>query len=187
MMKKKILTLLYNDFAMFELSLATFILSDDFELHTVSPDVGIIKEWSGLTVVTQYAIDEINPADYEALIIPGGKYEKLLQRPAVTELIQAFHAAEKLIAAICAAPIHLAKAGVLTDRQFTTSLRPEDDPDHYFNWDNYLNMSPVVDGKIITADGNAFVDFAVAIADKLGLIKDAVEKEAALKYYKNLK
>lgn len=185
-MKKKILVLLYKDFVMFEISLATFILSDDFELHTASPDVGIIKEWSGLAALAEFALDEIDPADYEALIIPGGKFEKLLEKTAVTALIQKFSAEGKLIAAICAAPIHLAKAGVLTGRQFTTSLRAEDDPDHYFNWDNFVQTGVVVDGPVITADGNAFVDFAIAIAEHLGLIQDAERKKAYQKYYKNL-
>ncbi|TWU07630.1 DJ-1/PfpI family protein [Stieleria varia] len=59
-----------------------------------------------------------NAANYDALVIPGGRapeYLRMDQR--VLELVRAFDAATKPIAAICHGPQILAAAGVLTDRQ----------------------------------------------------------------------
>lgn len=51
---------------------------------------------------------------FDALILPGGAgYKNLLNSAAVIKIIQDFNKKNKILAAICAAPCVLAKAGVL--------------------------------------------------------------------------
>lgn len=64
------------------------------------------------------AFDEIRPGDYDALVIPGGRAPEYLRlNPRVIELVRAFDAARKPIAAICHGPQILAAAGVLKERR----------------------------------------------------------------------
>lgn len=61
---------------------------------------------------------EIDPADYDALVIPGGRapeYLRLNER--VLEVVRHFAEAKKPIAAICHGPQILTAAGVLQDRE----------------------------------------------------------------------
>jgi protease I len=60
----------------------------------------------------------INPSDYDALVLPGGRAPEYLRLNAkVLEIVQHFAAHHKPIAAICHGPQILAAAGVLKDRK----------------------------------------------------------------------
>lgn len=178
--------LLYKDCVAFELTMTTHLLHHDFEIVTVAPEPGPLLEWGGLHFAPQHLLGEVRVEDYEALIIPGGKWELLLQTAEVTTLIQQANEQGKLIGAICAAPIHLAKAGVLKSRRFTTSLTPNEDPTHEFDWENYVEEAVVVDRNVVTAKGFAFIDFAIAVCDQLKLFNNDEEREQYRKHYKNV-
>jgi protease I len=62
--------------------------------------------------------DDVRPADYDALVVPGGRSPEYLRlNPRVLELVRHFHATGKPIGAICHGPQLLAAAGVLDGRQ----------------------------------------------------------------------
>ena len=66
------------------------------------------------------SFDDIQEADYDALVIPGGRAPEYLRlNPRVIELVDHFVAAEKPIAAICHGPQLLAAAGMLADKECT--------------------------------------------------------------------
>lgn len=80
---------------------------------------------------------------------------------------------DKLLAAICFATQFLGRAGILDKYQYTTSCLIEkikqlgcEDP---FNWNNYINQRTVIDRNVITAQGHAFVDFAVEVCKYLNV------------------
>ncbi|VTR98131.1 DJ-1/PfpI family protein [Tuwongella immobilis] len=61
---------------------------------------------------------EIDPTQYDALVIPGGRSPEYLRlNPQVIAMVQHFAQANKPIAAICHGPQLLAAAGVLSNRQ----------------------------------------------------------------------
>lgn len=68
-------------------------------------------------VMADKKLSDINPEDFDALILPGGPgYRNLLNSSAVIELVKSFDKNKKLVAAICAAPAVLAKAGILEEK-----------------------------------------------------------------------
>ncbi len=70
----------------------------------------------------------LNPADYDALVVPGGRAPEYLRlNPAVLELVRHFFSTNKPVAAICHGPQLLATAGVLKGR--TCSAYPAVGPD----------------------------------------------------------
>ncbi len=183
---KKILVLLYDKFVGYEIILATTLLKSRYEIITAAPEIGPFTESSGLLINAHLTLDEVNIEDYEAVIIPGGIWHDLLANCRVTELLKLAHQQGKVLGAICAAPIHLAKAGILQDRQYTTSL-DEEEGGELFEWENWLDEPVVIDGNIITAKGNAYLEFAFALADLLGLYTETnqEERENDFKYLKN--
>jgi protease I len=71
---------------------------------------------------------EIRPADYDALVIPGGRAPEYLRlNPRVLEIVAHFAKANKPIAAICHGAQILVAAGILKDRTCTAypAMRPE--------------------------------------------------------------
>lgn len=72
--------------------------------------------------------DTVREADYEGLVIPGGRAPEYLRlKPRVLEIVRHFADAKKPIAAICHGPQILAAAGVLQGRTATAypALEPE--------------------------------------------------------------
>ena len=112
--------------------------------------------------------DQINADDIAAFILPGGEASWTLRdTPAVIELIQKVHAQGKLVAAICAAPIALAKAGILEGKNVTAYPAPpvyEDLKGAIIHEDK----ATVQDGNIITGRGPAAaLEFGFVVGEYL--------------------
>lgn len=97
----------------------------------------------------------INPNEYDALVIPGGRAPEYLRLdPQVIELVQHFGNAGKPIAAICHGPQILAAAGLLQDRE--CSCYPAVAPEVAAGGGSYVEPdatmdSAHVDGNLVTA------------------------------------
>lgn len=64
------------------------------------------------------AFDDVKPAEYDALVIPGGRAPEYLRlNPKVLDLVRHFFDAKKPVAAICHGAQVLAAAGVLDGRK----------------------------------------------------------------------
>ncbi len=121
----------------------------DFEGHQT------YSEKPGHRFRLNHSFDAVNPADYDALVIPGGRapeYLRLDQR--VLEIVRHFDAAKKPIAAICHAPQLLAAAGVMKGRR--CQAYPAVKPDVVLAGGIWDEPSPgldsvCVDGNLVTA------------------------------------
>jgi len=117
-------------------------------------------------------LEEINPLVYDGLILVGGKgSEVYFTNRKVHELVKSMYKANKIVAAICIAPVILAKAGILKNHKATV----HQDGISIFknNGAEYISKPLVIDGNIITAkDFTAAMSFGDAIAKKVkSLIK----------------
>ena len=101
---------------------------------------------------TDLLINEAKPEDYDAIVfIGGGGCQLYFESPTAPRLAQAFYDANKITAAICAAPIILAKAGLLTNKKSTCYSGGADQLKQLQA--NYTGKSVEKDGHIITANG----------------------------------
>ena len=190
---QKILLFLYDQMADFEISLAAYGLNTEKAGEIVPIGYGdTVMSMAGLTYQIDTTVrDALDMEDVAGLIIPGGCRCDL--RDELQELIQRLDREKKLLAAICAGPQYLARAGVLQDRSYTTSLRTwtKEDEEKYggadpFPRETFRAQRVVRDGHIITAYGNAFTDFAVEIFEYFGLFTDDAEREAFIKDIKGI-
>lgn len=167
---KTILCYLYDGFADFETVLVCSGLSGTEELEVVyiAYDNLPLKSSGGLTIFPDKTVSEITQTDeIDGLLIPGGSEREM--KPELQKLIKQLNKEKKLIAAICAGPEFLAKAGILKNKRYTTSqttqvYEEEKKPDP-FPRETYVESRIVQDGNIITAQGHAFLDFAFKIWD----------------------
>lgn len=136
-------------------------------------------------------IDRVNPNNVDVFIIPGGKVETVIDNPYLKRLLQELDRRNKLIAAICGGPFILGKAGLLDNRSFTFGANgfPIDQfsYDKYCKKGKYLEQDLVIDGNIITAQAQAFIEFGTEVADRLGLYEDEDEMEKDYRWIKNMK
>lgn len=100
--------------------------------------------------------------DAEMLILPGGQTH-LDQHNGLCELLVQHNGADKLIAAICAAPSVLGKLGILNGKQATCYPGFES-----FLGESYVGGLVVESKNIITAKGPGLAsDFAFCIIEKI--------------------
>jgi protease I len=96
---------------------------------------------------------EIDPAAYDALVIPGGRAPEYIRlNPRVIEIVCHFADAGKPIAAVCHGPQVLAAAGVLQGKSATSY--PAVGPDVTGCGGNFVSVpvdKAVVDGNLVTA------------------------------------
>ncbi len=99
--------------------------------------------------------DSVNPEDYDALVIPGGRAPEYLRlNPKVLEITKHFGDANKPIAAICHGPQILAAAGILNGKNMISY--PACAPECKTAGANFGEVSPgadnaVTDGNLVTA------------------------------------
>lgn len=99
--------------------------------------------------------DNVKTADYDGLVIPGGRAPEYLRlNPRVLEIVREFFAAKKPVAAICHGPQILAAAGVI--KGMHCSAYPAVGPDVNMvggTWvpQNETFSNAHVDGNLVTA------------------------------------
>jgi protein deglycase len=98
---------------------------------------------------------------YDALVLPGGPGHKhLLQSSAVLEMIRFAFSRNILCAAICAAPVVLAEAGILVNKKATCFPGFE----NKLGGATFVKAKSVVDGNVITSRGaGTAIEFALDI------------------------
>lgn len=141
-------------------------------VDVASPKSGAIKGWNhtdwGKEVAVDLALADADVKDYDALVLPGGQMnpDALRLEPAAIELIKAFAAAGKPVAAVCHAPWLLIDAGLVRGRKVTSwpSLRT----DLANAGGTVVDESAVIDRGVITSrKPDDLDDFVEAIASQL--------------------
>jgi len=96
------------------------------QTQIISPQQGKVKSWEHTDWGNEYPVDvqldQANPNDYDALLLPGGVMnpDHLRRNEKAVSFVRAFFDAGKPVAAICHAPWTLIDAGVVEGRAMTS-------------------------------------------------------------------
>ncbi|TVQ71025.1 MAG: type 1 glutamine amidotransferase [Balneolaceae bacterium] len=105
---------------------------------------------SDVTAVVTRSVNEVSPADFDALVIPGGHSPaNLREHEDVISFVRAFVEAGKPTAAICHGPQVLVTAGVIEGRTLTGVGGIEDEITGAGA--TFEDVEVMVDGNIITS------------------------------------
>ena len=125
-------------------------------------EVGAVRGSHGIRIVPDASIDEIDPEDFDAVVLPGGYpgFVHLGEDERVLDLVRRMDELGKYVAAICGAPSVLIKAGVVEGRRAT--IHPAGRKD--LSDEQYVDDRVVVSGKLVTskAAGTA-MEFALRL------------------------
>ncbi len=121
-------------------------------VHDFEPGFDGYTEKPGYLVNADLGLDEVDPATYHGLVLPGGRApEYLRNRPKAVSIVRHFVESGKPIAANCHGPLLVAAAGGVKGKNLTGF--PELEPDLRAAGANYQNQDVVVDGALVTVRG----------------------------------
>ena len=125
-----------------------------------------------ITLHADSPLSAIGERLFDLLLIPGGPGVKLLRAdPRVRTIVMAHHAANRWLAAICAAPTVLHDAGVLEGRRYTAHFSVGTELPELL-----AHERTVADGHLLTSRGaGAAIDFGLLLVEKLVSPKAALD------------
>ncbi|TRZ93923.1 DJ-1/PfpI family protein [bacterium] len=137
------------------------------EVKVASTTLSEVSGVSGGKAKPDILLRDINPQEYDAIIlVGGGASSQYWDDPVAHKLVREADRNQRIVAAICIAPVTLARAGILKNRQATvwdTEASQLEDKGA-----SYIAKPVVKDGNIITASGpQAAREFADAIVKAL--------------------
>ena len=134
------------------------------QVDTVGVVGSMISGAHGVKVIVDKRLDEIDPEEYDAIILPGGYpgYSNLGKSTKLMKILEEFNRKSKLIGAICGAPSILAKQGLLDNKKATIYPGMEKEIPYP------RGERVVIDDNIITSQGpGTALEFSLAIVKKL--------------------
>ena len=140
---------------------------------------GIVTASRGVQLVPDVTLDVALQHDYDMVVLPGGMpgAANLKDDARMITLLKKMAAAGQYTAAICAAPMVLAEAGLLDGKQATSYPGFLDEVQGVT-----LSAAAVVqDGKVLTSRGpGTAMDFALALIEVLSGAEKRQQVESAL-------
>ena len=107
-------------------------------------------EKPGYTWPADLAFSEVDPGQYAALVIPGGRAPEYLRNdPELRKIFKAFFDADKPVAQICHGPLLTAAVGALTGRRVTAY--PALELDMQAAGATFQDAEAVVDGELVSS------------------------------------
>lgn len=123
---------------------------EGIDIDIASIKKGKIKGKHGYEVEANKTLGEVNPDDYDILILPGGKApEEIRKEKAAHNVARHFFEKGKPVAAICHGPQTLISAGLLKGRHATCYRTVADEMKA--SGAIYEDKEVVVDGNLITS------------------------------------
>jgi protease I len=121
-----------------------------FVVHDFEPGYDTFTEKPGYSWDADLAFADVRPADYMALVIPGGRApEYIRNNPDCQRIIRHFFEQEKPVAQLCHAPLALVAAGVLKGKR--TAAYPALEPDVKAAGGQFVDSEVVIDGIMVSA------------------------------------
>jgi protease I len=121
-----------------------------FVVHDFVEGFDTYTEKPGYTWSADLAFADVDPSDYAALVVPGGRAPEYIRNDAdVQRIIKHFFSDDRPVAHLCHGPLALASAGVLKGRR--TAAYPALEPDVVAAGAEFVDGGGVVDGMMVSA------------------------------------
>lgn len=166
--------LCYETFTLFETVLVSYMFNSE-ESNEKAVMVGFngrsVKSYEGIIVQPDLVIEEIDFKENDLFIIPGGNYTKIPENQYMKMLLNEIFEKKYKIAAICSGVNYLKEQGYL--KEYNSILSNTNDL--------------VEDKNLITCRANAFVDFAIELANNFNILGDEEGYLETVRFFKNQK
>ncbi|GAA1353013.1 DJ-1/PfpI family protein [Streptomyces beijiangensis] len=121
-----------------------------FVVHDFEAGFDTYTEKPGYSFPADLAFSEVDPGQYAALVIPGGRAPEYLRNdPELRKILKSFFDTDKPVAQICHGPLLTAAVGALTGRRVTAY--PALELDMEAAGAVFQDAEAVVDGTLVSA------------------------------------
>lgn len=187
-MKRNVCVLVFDGLADWEPAhaLCEINKSGKYQVLTVGFSDVPVTTMAGLRLTPEITLSAVNPSDTAILIMPGGDMWEQTSYPNLINLLHRLRDKAVPIAAICAATLEIARAGLTHNTRHTSNGKKylkKMVPD-YKDEDFYVNELAVADGNLITASGLGSLEFAREIINRLG-VHAAADTETWFRMFKS--
>ncbi|MBB6480975.1 DJ-1/PfpI family protein [Spirochaeta isovalerica] len=185
---KKIKTLLfyYDDFSNFEVACTAFQFHDG--LITAALEQRPFKSEENMVMIPHKTLDEINPAEIDLFVIPGGNPTSLFENATLRSFLTAVADRGGVVAGICGGTGLMAAMGLLKGKKCTgnsAGIGPD------WKWGYPLfsesiitnESAVVVDGNMVTSQGRAFLEMSLRLNDVMGMYSSEEERQQDLDWW----
>jgi protease I len=164
-----------NEFEDMELFFPLFrLLEEGVEVDVAAPQEGVIYGEHGYSLQITKTIAEVDPEQYDLLVIPGGSPDgapaTVRRVMKAQEIAQAFFAKNKPVASICHGPWLLVSANLVRGRHLTSYWHDGVPEEIQAAGGIYENKDVVVDGNLVTSRWP--MDLPAFVREMVKLIKE---------------
>lgn len=166
--KKRVLVPLAEGFEEIEaVTIIDVLRRADVEVTVAGLQAGAVTGSHGIAVRTDADWSDVDPEPFDMIVLPGGMpgTTNLMEDERVLQAVRDLHARGRPVAAVCAAPMVLARAGVVAGIDVTSHPSVRD----------RLGDATVCDGPRVVRAGNVItsqgpgtsLEFALALVEEL--------------------
>jgi protease I len=147
-----------------------------FVVHDFVDGYDTYTEKPGYTWEADLAFSDVDPSEYAALVIPGGRAPEYIRNdPDFQRIAKQFFSDDKPVAQLCHAPLALAPLGVLEGRR--TAAYPALEPDVTAAGAEYVDGAGVIDGVMVSA--RAWPDHPAWMREFVRILRERAPVEQA--------
>lgn len=151
------------------------LLEEGIDVVIAAPKREHLHGENGYSIEPTRTFDEVNPGDYDILILPGGLAEgaptTVRRHPLAQSIARKFMQENRPVASICHGPYTLISAGVVMGRKMTSFWGDGVPQELIKAGAQYVDSEVVVDGNLITSrypgDLPAFMREVMKVVRKL--------------------
>lgn len=173
-MARRLLVIMYPGVADWEVGFPLFCLRPRVESEFVSAGHEWVRTAMGFeTEVSLSDMGRVEVDRFDGVYLPGGldpeggRFPRYLgENEAILGLLRAFSHSDRVVAAICGAPLILGAAGLLEGRRYACDIT--EDTRGWFHGAVRVDGSLCADGNILTGSVRAIIPFCRELARMLG-------------------
>jgi putative intracellular protease/amidase len=181
--------LYYDGFAEFEIVVALGTFARRAQIVPVATKKRPYLSEEQQTFLPARLVRSLDPTQVDVFLIPGGDPTPIMEDPDIARLLVALHQRSRIIGAIGAGVALLGHLGLLQGRRFTGAARGHEFDAATlaarFKGGHYTSEGVTVDGHLVTAQSQAFVEFALAVGRLAGVYATEAERERDYRWLKN--
>ena len=172
MEKAKYAVLIYPNFSLQEITCITACLAVWFgeKMDIIGSEKKLYMSEDGFAVMPAKSVDEVSLSDYQCIILPGTVNPlPALYDEKLIGFLEKGKDVDIIFAAISSAPLLLAKAGILKEKDFSAGFfmqMAECFP--FVELEHFVHKPVVVSENVVTGIGMFYREFAETVMKKLG-------------------